>query len=198
MILCEEDFTSHNMSKLVKGAVVPRPIAWVSTVDGKGIRNLAPFSFFTVASMEPITLCISIGGSDKEKDTLRNIRETEQFVINVVSESLANQMHESSKSYDHEVNEFEKSGTTASDSVIVTAPRVAEAPVTFECELDQVIEVGSSHLILGKVVCYHIKDGLIMGNDKIDPHKLAPVGRMAGDYSYIQNFYSLPNEDLPK
>ncbi|MCP3031768.1 flavin reductase family protein [Halobacillus sp. A1] len=198
MIIEEEWFKDHDMSKLVKGAVVPRPVAWVSTVSRGGIRNLAPFSFFTVASMDPITLCFSIGRVEREKDTLVNIRDTGDFVINIVSESLANQMHISSKSYGREEDEFFKAGTRGEESVRVTAPRAANAPISFECKLDKIIEVGSSDLILGKVVCYHIKDDLLIPGDKVDPYKLAPVGRMAGDYSFIREFYRLPNSNLPK
>ncbi|WP_101846812.1 flavin reductase family protein [Halobacillus sp. Marseille-P3879] len=198
MIVQSESFNDHNMSKLVKGAVVPRPIAWVSTVSREGDYNLAPFSFFTVASMDPITLCISVGKAERDKDTLLNIQETNGFVINIVSESLANQMHESSKAYERSENEFEKAGTRSEASVRVRAPKVAEAPVSFECELDQVIKIGTSHLILGRVVCYHIKDELVMDGDKVDPHQLKAVGRMAGDYSYIKEFYRLPNKEFPQ
>nr|WP_256522586.1 flavin reductase family protein [Halobacillus sp. A5] len=186
------------MSKLVKGSVVPRPIAWVSTISEEGVYNLAPFSFFTVASMDPITLCISVGDGERDKDTLLNIQETKDFVINIVSESLANQMHESSKPFSRDVDEFERAGTASGKSVQVRSPKASEAPVSFECELDQIIEVGTSHLILGKLVCCHIQDDLLLEGDKIDPYKLSPVGRMAGDYSYIREFYRLPNEDLPK
>ncbi|MBX0359763.1 flavin reductase family protein [Halobacillus sp. Nhm2S1] len=198
MFISEEEFESHSMSKLIKGAIVPRPIAWVSTVSQDGIRNLAPFSFFTVASMNPITLCFSVGSVDRDKDTLKNIKETKQFIINVVSESLANQMHESSKRYDPDVDEFEMAGTDFEDGDFVSVPRVKQSPVHMECKLDQVIEIGEGNLVLGRLVGYHIKDDVYIETDKVDPHKMKPVGRMAGDYSYIRNFFSLPNNDLPK
>ncbi|KHE72801.1 flavin reductase family protein [Halobacillus sp. BBL2006] len=198
MIISKNQFSEHNMSKLIKGAVVPRPIAWVSSVSASGVRNLAPFSFFTVASMDPITLCFSVGSLDREKDTLANVKEKKQFVVNIVSESLANQMHESSKAYSPEEDEFTIAGTRVDDAEFVHVPKVAEAPVSMECELDRVIELGSNSLILGKVIGYHIKNEIYMEKDKVNPHKLKPVGRMAGDYSYIREFYSLPNEGLPK
>lgn len=198
MQVFKEDFRNHNMSKLIKGAVVPRPIAWISTISKNGVKNLAPFSFFTVASMKPITFCISIGSGARAKDTLVNIQETKAFVINIVSEDLANQMHTSSKGYKPDVDEFEQAGTKSETAVTVKVPRVAEARVHLECELDRVIQIGSSHLVLGTLVGYHAKDDVYLEGDKIDPYKLKPVGRMAGDYSFIREFYSLPNDDLPK
>ncbi|MBN9655602.1 flavin reductase family protein [Halobacillus sp. GSS1] len=198
MNISEENFQNHSMSKLIKGAVVPRPIAWVSTISGDGIRNLAPFSFFTVASMNPITLCFSIGRADRDKDTLKNIKETKQFIINVVSESLANQMHESSKRFDADIDEFERAGTDFEDGDFIPVPRVKQSPVHMECELDRVIEIGEGNLVLGRLVGYHIQDDVYEETDKVNPHELKPVGRMAGDYSYIRDFFPLPNDDLPK
>ncbi|MFQ3544989.1 flavin reductase family protein [Halobacillus rhizosphaerae] len=198
MFIERDDFTNHDMSKLIKGAVVPRPIAWVSTLSIDGVRNLAPFSFFTVASMDPVTLCFSIGSNEMEKDTLTNIKAMDQFVVNIVSESLANQMYESSKAYRPDEDEFSLAGTRSSSSRSVRVPRVAEAPISMECELDRIIELGSNNLVLGKVTGYHIQDDLYQQTDKVDPYKLAPVGRMAGDYSYIREFYKLPNPDFPE
>ncbi|UOR10492.1 flavin reductase family protein [Halobacillus amylolyticus] len=198
MIIQRDEFHEHNMSKLIKGAVVPRPIAWVSSLSNQGIRNLAPFSFFTVASMDPITLCFSVGSEGRAKDTLTNVRETGQFVVNIVSETLANQMYESSKTFEADEDEFKVAGLKAANSTSIQPPRVKEAPVSMECELDRIIEIGTNHLILGKVVCYHIQEDIYTETDKVDPHKLAPVGRMAGDYTYVKEFYRLPNDKLPK
>ncbi|CDQ21443.1 NADH-FMN oxidoreductase RutF, flavin reductase (DIM6/NTAB) family [Halobacillus karajensis] len=198
MLIGEKEFQNHTMSKLIKGAVVPRPIAWISTVSQEGIRNLAPFSFFTVASMEPITLCFSIGGAETDKDTLENVKQTGQFIINVVTETLANQMHTSSKVYPPEVDEFNMAGTEWEDGDFVNVPRVKESPVHMECELDRVIEIGEGHLVLGKLVGYHIQDEVYEEKDRVDPRQLKPVGRMAGNYSYIRDFFKLPNEDLPE
>ncbi|WP_226585571.1 flavin reductase family protein [Halobacillus litoralis] len=198
MKIDKEQFHNHKMSKLIKGAVVPRPIAWVSSISRQGVKNLAPFSFFTVASMDPITLCFSVGASDREKDTLANIKEMKQFVINLVSEPLANQMHESSKSYGPDIDEFEQAGTAFEDADYVQVPRVKESPVHMECELDQVIEIGTGSLVLGTLVGYHIQEDVYQETDKVNPYQLKPVGRMAGDYSYIREFYSLPNKNLSK
>ncbi|SIS57974.1 flavin reductase family protein [Salimicrobium flavidum] len=196
MLLHKSEFNDHDMGKLVKGAIVPRPIAWVATIDGEGRKNLAPFSFFTVASMNPLTLAISVGEVEREKDTAFNIKESEEFTINIVSESLANAMHETSKYYDREEDEFEVAGVTEAESVYVRPPRVMASPVSFECRLTDVVEIGTSNLILGEVVGYHLRDDVYMEKDKVDPHKLQVIGRMAGDYTFVRDFFSLPNDRL--
>lgn len=198
MLLHKSEFENHDMGKLVKGAIVPRPIAWVSTIDGQGRKNLAPFSFFTVASMNPVTLAISVGEEEREKDTAVNIKESGEFVVNIVSEALANAMHETSKYYDHGEDEFEVAGITEAESVYVRPPRVMASPVSFECKLTQVVEIGTSNLILGEVIGYHLRDDIYMEKDKIDPHKLQAVGRMAGDYTLVRDFFSLPTDTLPE
>lgn len=192
MKIGESQFHEHRVSKLVKGAVVPRPIAWVSSLSAEGVANLAPFSFFTVASMDPVTLCFSIGDGEREKDTLVNIRETGKFIINLVSEDLADQMHESSKNHSPDVDEFQAAGAEPEPGDFVSVPRVKHSPVHMECTLSQIVEVGAGHLVLGRLVGYHMKDDVYKEVDKVDPHKLKPVGRMAGDYTYIREFYSLP------
>lgn len=197
MIFELADLTTKDVYKLLSGSVVPRPIAWVSTVSREGVRNLAPFSFFTVASWNPPTLCFSVGPGVNEsragqKDTLVNIRETGQFVVNVVTYPLAEQMHRSSANYAPEVDEFEAVGVTPLESKRVSAPRVREAPIQMECELDRIIEVGANHLILGRLVCYHIEDDYYLGNYKVNTEKLQPVGRLAGNYAKTETFFELP------
>ncbi|SDM46557.1 flavin reductase family protein [Sediminibacillus halophilus] len=188
-------FAERDMSKLIKGAVVPRPIAWVSTINEEGIPNLAPFSFFTVASMEPITLCFSVGGSGRVKDTLENVRATKAFVVNIVNEQLANQMYETSKAYPPDTDEFLQAGLTSVPGEKVSSPRVAAAPVQMECELDRIIDIGSNSLVLGRLVCYHIQDEVYMETDKVDPEALQVIGRMAGDYTHIDDFFELPGQE---
>lgn len=176
---------------------MPRPIAWVSTVSREGVRNLAPFSFFTVASWDPPTLCFSIGpgaGGNRAgpKDTLVNIRETRQFVVNVVTYPLAEKMHRSSANVAPEVDEFEAVGVTPAEGRRVAAPRVLEAPIQMECELDRIVEVGANHLILGRLVCYHIQDDYYLGDGKVDIARLRPVGRLAGNYAIAETFFAFP------
>ncbi|MDL4841060.1 flavin reductase family protein [Aquibacillus rhizosphaerae] len=194
MIIKKDQFNNHNMSKLIKGVVVPRPIAWVSSIDKTGIHNIAPFSFYTVASLDPITLCFSVGSGDvnNTKDTLANIKETNEFVVNVVTESLANQMYETSKFYQSEIDEFDVAKLNTAKSEYVKAPRLKESPIAMECKLDRIINVGTSHLILGEVVCYHIDNDVYSENDKVDPDKLNIIGRMAGDYAHINDYFKLP------
>lgn len=203
MIIDESQFHRHDIAKLVKGTVVPRAIAWVSSISKKGTPNLAPYSFFTVASLDPIIFCFSVGprstvNQPTDKDTLVNIKATKEFVINVVSEAQANQMHESSKSFANGTDEFELASVKTADSQKVQPLRVAESPVNMECKLERIIPVGANHLVLGRLVCYHISDEVYLANDKVNPHTLKPIGRMAGDYAYIRDFFSLPLKDLPQ
>lgn len=186
-----------NVYKLLSGSVVPRPIAWVSTISESGELNLAPFSFFTVASRNPPMLCISIGPGvgereGTEKDTLVNIRSQKEFVINVVPVSLGNAMQKSSENLPSEVNEFEVAGITPIDSIVVKPKRVKEAPIQMECQLEQIIPLGSDHLIIGRMVRYHIDEQYYLGNFKVDLDKLQPLGRLAGNYSEVKDFFHLP------
>ncbi|CAN5257582.1 flavin reductase family protein [soil metagenome] len=195
MILNPDDLDPRDAYKLLIGSVVPRPIAWTSTVSREGRRNLAPFSFFTVASRNPPTLCISIGPrTDDEqptKDTLDNIRETEELVINVVSLPLANAMHESSRTHPPEVDEFKAAGLTPAPCEAVSAPRIEEAFVSIECRLDRVLPIGGDHLVLARMLRFHVRDDLYEGG-RIDVAALQPVGRLAGDYTKVETIFDLP------
>ncbi|MGM0865771.1 MAG: flavin reductase family protein [Bacillota bacterium] len=183
--------------KLLSGSVVPRPIAWVSTISKSGELNLAPFSFFSVASRNPPMLSISVGPGvgereGTEKDTLVNIRGQKEFVINVVPTFLGNEMQKSAENLPSSVNEFEASGVTHIDSVIVQPKRVKEAPIQMECKLEQILALGSDHLIIGRMVRYHIEDDYYLGNYKINLDRLQPLGRLAGNYSEMSSFFHLP------
>nr|WP_276531377.1 flavin reductase family protein [Fictibacillus nanhaiensis] len=183
--------------KLLIGSVVPRPIAWVSTISTEGVVNLAPFSFFNVASRNPPMLCISIGPGvgereGTEKDTLVNIRNQKEFVINVVPSSLGNEMQKTSENLPSNFDEFKAAGLTTLDSTIVKPKRVKEAPIQMECQLEQIIQLGSDHLVIGRMIRYHINDDYYLGNYKVDLEKLQPLGRLAGNYSESREFFSLP------
>jgi len=173
-----------NIYKLLVGAVVPRPIAFVSTISPEGVPNLAPFCFFTVASANPPVLCFTASFREPRKDTLVNIRATQEFVVNIVSEEFAAKMNVTSAEYPYGVSEFEVSGLTATPSDLVRPPRVKEAHVNMECRLLQTIEVSNQPmggtLILGEVVRFHVDDTMVE-EFRIDPEKLAAVGRMAGN-----------------
>jgi flavin reductase (DIM6/NTAB) family NADH-FMN oxidoreductase RutF len=177
---------SGDTYRLLIGAIIPRPIAFVSTVDANGIRNLAPFSFFTACSANPPVVCFSPMvrvGPVPAKDTLRNIQATGEFVLNVVSEEFAEKMNLTSADVAPEVDEFELSGLTPLPSDLVKPARVAESHVQMECRLHQLITVSEKpqggHLILGEVLRFHI-DEAVMNGDKIDPDRLRAIGRMGG------------------
>lgn len=195
MIIDPSNLDTHSVYKLLIGAVVPRPIAWISSRSREGVLNLAPFSFFNVASREPPMLSVSIGprtgGEDYAKDTLTNIRETQQFVINIVSVSLANAMHETSINHPPEVDEFERSGVSPAPCEFVTVPRVAEARVAMECTLEHLLKLGSDHLVIGRMHRYHVDDDLI-SHGRIDLQALDPLGRMAGNFTRVESLFDLP------
>ena len=173
--------------KLLQGSVLPRPIAFVSSQDEDGNANLAPFSFFTVISSNPMMICFSPmrrGTDGAKKDTLKNIESTKEFVINIVSEEFVQQMNDCATEFASDVDEFEASGLTKVDSVAVRPSRVKESKVHLECILDQVLhfggeEAGAGSLVIGKVVHVHVEDDLYE-NGRINSEKLNPVGRLAG------------------
>ncbi len=185
MIVDPGSTDAQNIYKLLIGAIVPRPIAFVSTVSAAGVRNLAPFSFFTVASADPPVVCFCpMFRKGQMKDTLRNIRETGEFVVNVVSEEIAGKMNITSGDWAPEVDEFVQSGLTAAASDLVKAPRVAEAHVNMECRLERIVEVSTrpmgGTLVLGKVVRFHVEDRVVQ-EFRIDPDRLNAIGRMGGN-----------------
>jgi flavin reductase (DIM6/NTAB) family NADH-FMN oxidoreductase RutF len=176
-----------NVYKLLIGSVVPRPIAFVSTVNPEGAFNVAPFSFFTVASANPPVLVFTVsrrGLPDSRKDTLRNITTAREFVVNVVSEEIGQKMNLCAGDYPPEVDEFEISGLTPVPSDLVKAARVAESHINMECRLLYTIEMsglpGGGNLVLGEVIRIHVDDAYVQ-NYRIDADKLSAIGRMAGN-----------------
>ena len=171
--------------KLLIGSVVPRPIAFVSSISSNGVLNLAPFSFFNVICAEPPTVGFSTGYREPSKDTLANIRDTGEFVINIVSEDFAEHMNLTSGEYPAGVDEFQVSGLTPVPSDLVAPPCVRESRVNMECKLKQLIEVSTrpmgATLILGEVVRFHIDESVIIDRLRIDPDQLRAVGRMGGN-----------------
>lgn len=183
------DLSHRDSYRVLIGAVGPRPIAWVSTLDRNGHPNLAPFSFFNVLSSKPPLLGFSpglrlVGDESREKDTLRNIRETHEFVVNVVTFDLAEKMNLTSGEYGHEVNEFELAQLTPAASEKVKPPRVSESPVSFECKLDRVIDFGaewpSSSLVVGEIVSIHLEERVLQ-QGRLDLNALDLIGRMGGN-----------------
>ena len=144
-------------------------------------------------------LCISVGpraDGDLDKDTLSNIEETGEFVVNIVSLSLSNTMFESSKNHPPKADEFEKAGLTPAPCEAVGAPRVEEAGVSMECLLDRVLPLGTDHLVIGRMVRFHVRDELYEDNGRIDVAGLDPLGRLAGDYTKVETIFELPKDDL--
>ena len=177
------------LQQILLTAVAPRPIALASTIDKNGNVNLSPFSFFNVFSANPPILIFSPARRVKDnttKHTYENIKEVKEVVINIVNFPMVEQMSLSSTEYGKEVNEFIKSGFTPIACDKITPPRVAEAPISFECIVDNVIELGTTggagNLIISRVVNIHIRDEYKGNDGNLDPEKLDLVARMGGNW----------------
>lgn len=168
--------------RLITGIVVPRPIAWVSTMSAAGVVNLAPFSAFTFVSPKPPMLAISVGRkAGVYKDTARNILSTEEFVVHIADSALMKAVHDSSAEFPADVSEIDELSLETEPSEQIMPPRVAAAPIAMECRFRQCIEFGEtrSRLIVGEIVLFHIRDNLY-SNGKIDTEALDPIARIAG------------------
>jgi flavin reductase (DIM6/NTAB) family NADH-FMN oxidoreductase RutF len=183
MIFDPTEATAQTNYKLLIGSIVPRPIAFVSTISAEGIHNLAPFSFFTAISGNPPVVCFSPTHRMPPKDTLANIRATGEFVVNIVSEEIAAQMNLCSGDYPPATDEFEISGLTPIPSDLVRPSRVKESRVNMECRVLQIVDVSArplgGSLVIGEVLRFHVDDAIVE-DFRIDPDKLRAVGRMGG------------------
>jgi flavin reductase (DIM6/NTAB) family NADH-FMN oxidoreductase RutF len=190
-----KEHKTREMYKLMTGIIVPRPVALVATVDRAGSANLAPFSFFSGVGANPPTVlfCPSVRAAkpegpdikpDMRKDTLRNVEETGEFVVNIVSEAIAAAANATAAEVPPEVDEFVLAGLTPLASLAVRPPRVAESPAQMECKLLQVIYTGrapgSGVIVLGEVLRFHVRESLFE-DFRVDPAALDAVGRMAGN-----------------
>ena len=189
---------SSALYKLLTGTVIPRPIAWVATIDENGIDNLAPFSFFNLVSEDPPHIMFStVRTGNKNKDTLNNILANQQFVVNLVTEDLVEQMNTTSQPVAAEINEFELANVTPIESIYIKPKRVKESLVQFECEMvhHYFIEKhqnGGACIIIGKIITMHIDDSILMENHKINVEKYKPVARLAGsNYSKLGEIFSI-------
>lgn len=184
--------------QLLTSLVVPRPIAWVSTRSAQGARNLAPFSYFSAVSNTPFLVSVSIGSrGDVEKDTLRNIRETGAFCINLATEPQLAQMNESAGEWGPEVDEFERAGLQAAEAESVDAPYVASCPAVMECRPFRIVELEGSPntLVIGEVLRVRLSEAvpLVPGTFFADTAALRPLARLWGDhYATIGETLSLP------
>ncbi len=176
--------TFDRFSAVLTGVIVPRPIAFVSTISPDGVVNLAPYSFFNAVSYDTVMFSSSRNVGDKSKDTLRNVEETGEFVVNIVVDPIADAMNSTAAEFPEDVDEFGIAGLSHAPSQIVKPPRVAESPVNIECKLNQIVQIGSgAHehgLVIGTILLMHVRDDVIDGH-RIDQAKLMATGRMAGN-----------------
>jgi len=186
MKLNPADLDHRSAHHLMVSIIIPRPIAWVSTISEEGVFNLAPFSCLMSVSLHPNLICVSIGShrDGHKKDTIRNIEFSKDFVINTVNENLADAMNKTAAYYPISISEFDEVGLTPINSDIVKAPRLAESPVNMECRVQQTLQFGDdpniSNLVIGEVMLVHIKDEIWINNE-IPNSQLGAIGRLGGD-----------------
>ncbi len=188
-IIKPDELPPGEIYQFLVGAVAPRPIAFVSTVDENGLANLAPYSFFNAFSSNPPMLVFSSNRRVRDnttKDTLHNVEATGEVVINMVSHSILQQMSVASIEFPPEVSEFKKSGLTPIAADLVKPFRVKESPVHFECKVQDIIKLGdeggAGHLVLCRIVRMHVAEEVIDERGRIDPHKIDLIGRMGRAY----------------
>src|SRR5262249_48155805 len=180
------------------GVVVPRPIAWVTTVNEEGRVNLAPFSFFNAFGANPPVVVFSptLRRDGTKKDTLLNVEATGEFVVNAAVASLAEQVNLSSKELPYGESEADYVGLQTVPSVKVKPPRLADSPVNLECRMLQIVPVGTGpiagNLVIGQVLMIHVDDAVLGANGKVDPRKLRTIARLGGDfYCHTSNLFEM-------
>ncbi len=202
-LVCSEREKRANFHTMLS-CVLPRPIAFVSTVSADGLPNLAPFSFFNGVGSSPPAIVFSPAtkADGTDKDTLVNLREVPEMVVQVVPYAMRDAMNQASAAYERDVNEFEAAGFTALPSRFVKPPRVAESPVQMECKLLDIVKVGegplSANICIGEILCFHVADDFLLENDTVDVDKIDLVGRMGGEwYSRMTDRFELPKPSAP-
>lgn len=198
MKILASELDAEQTYRLLSGAVVPRPVAWVTTLSANGKINAAPFSAFTFVSTEPGMVGISLTRRDgRIKDTEENILARHEFVVNIVDRSLLDCMHHSSAPVASDISEVERLGLEVEASALITTPRLKKSPVSFECRFSQAIPFGRWHrFIVGEVVAFQVRDGLLV-NGKIETEALAPVARIGGPlYAELGTITKLPEASL--
>ncbi len=197
-LICSET-ERRNVFKTLLSVVLPRPIAFVSTISADGVPNLAPFSFFNAVGTCPPAVMFSPATTayGKDKDTLNNLRAVGEFVVNVVNYAVREAMNQTSFPYPPEVNEFEAAGFTPLPSRMIRPFRVAESPVHMECKLIQIVPVGDGpgrgNICIGEVLCFHVADDILLPDGTADVTKIDLVGRLGGDgYSTVRDRFDMP------
>jgi flavin reductase (DIM6/NTAB) family NADH-FMN oxidoreductase RutF len=187
--------------KLFISAVVPRPIGWVSTCSESGLANAAPFSWFNAVCGDPLMLMFSAGKRrGQPKDTTRNIEALGEYVVNVATAANADKMVQSSADYEPDISEFDAVGLTPLPATRVRPPRIAESPIHFECELEQVLRLGNdaSDVIIGRCVMIHIQEEVLAEDGRVDATRLAPIARLGRDeYAVIREVQRIPRPPQP-
>jgi len=193
MILDPSAVSPGDLYRFMISVVVPRPIAFVSTVNTAGVANVAPFSYFTAITNQPPLLGVSVNRRrGTVKDTLRNIQQTGEFVVNVVDEPLGSRMVQASGDWPEDVDEFVLTGLTPVPSDLVRPPRVGESPVSLECRVHRIIELGNASFVVGEIRRAHVRDG-VLTEGRVDIEKLRPLGRLGGDsYAPVRDVIHMP------
>ncbi|MEV7605776.1 flavin reductase family protein [Paenarthrobacter sp. NPDC089322] len=197
-----DDLDAKSNYKMLIGSIIPRPIAWVSTISTKGVRNLAPVSFFTCVGRKPprVSLSIQAGADGNLKDTFVNIQDTGQFVTNMATFPDALSVHRSAIEFEPDEDEFTLLDVDSAPSQVVRPPRVKSAPIALECEVFKIFEdpkkMGA--IVWGTVVNYYVRDDIYLPETgRLDITALAPIGRLAGEYSLTETVFVPPvNENL--
>ncbi|HEX2915523.1 MAG TPA: flavin reductase family protein [Chloroflexia bacterium] len=205
MIIDPSQMRPRDAYQLLIGSVVPRPIAWVSTVSPDGQFNLAPFSFFMGISGDPPLMAVTVNKrrrdkQDFKKDTLSNVEALGELVINIANEELAEKMNLTSGEYPAEVDEFDLAGLTPAPSQVIRPPYVAEAPISIECKVNQIVYVGhegrESGVIIAEGLLWHVRDDLLTPNQTIDVTKLHAIGRLSyNNYTRTNDLFEMIRPD---
>ncbi|WP_396169024.1 flavin reductase family protein [Flavobacterium sp.] len=193
-----DTLSSKAIYKLLTGSIIPRPIAWIATIDDAGTNNLAPFSYFNMVGDDPPHVMFSTRrDNNSNKDTLNNILATKQFVVNMVTEALAEQMNSTAQAVAPEVDEFEMVGVTPIPSSVVKPMRVKESPIQLECEMVHHYfledhKQGGACVVIGRVVRMHFDESVLLEDYKINMETYKPIARLAGsNYSKIGEVFSI-------
>jgi len=191
-----KDLDSSSLYKLITGSIIPRPIGWISTVDQNGINNLAPFSYFNIVGEKHIMFSTA-KNKGNNKDTLNNILQNNEFVVNMVTEDVVEAMNMTSAELPANEDEFIHAGLTAIDSELIQPKRVKESKISFECKMIHTYtmphpENNGATLIIGEIVMMHFDDEVLLDNHKINMENYKPIARLAGsNYSKIGEIFSI-------
>lgn len=191
---------------LLTGCVVPRPIAFVSSLSKSGVPNLAPFSFFNAGGAHPPSVVFMpvTSGANRDKDTLHNVRETGEYVIHLVTWALREKMNQASADYPPDVDEFVEAGFTKAPSAKVKPWRAAECPIALECRLYRIVEHGAgpyhANYVIGEVVYFHVAESLLTEKGRVDASRLDAIARLGGpNYTRVtpDSVFSMPRPAPP-